>query len=178
MKKNFTSETLKKMKYELDNTTEKERGFVLCKRHDGLITYGKSHIGNIGEVKNGAFFQKVRVRNKCDKNEDFIGDYHTHTNKSDASIADLTSAFVYDVLRCVGSKPDNINCFRRKAETRDMSEEENVEHEYKEVLSKIRKINTMYKSNKISKEDANKLKHKLINAATSKLRAKFNIFKL
>ena len=107
----LTEELKKKMIDTLHKTQQIkiEMGFTLCSKSDNIIRSRGDRIGDSSEIE-----ISPRV---CEKDEKFLGGYHTHPNvDSSASARDLRYCGMAKMM-CIGGHADNkIRCYTWKHE--------------------------------------------------------------
>lgn len=91
----------KKMRYTLHKTQQSkvEMGFTLCSKPDNIIRARGDCIGSSCKM--------VIDSKKCEKDEKFLGGYHTHPGEdSHASAEDLRYCGIFKII-CTGGQTDN-----------------------------------------------------------------------
>ena len=173
-RKDFTSETLKKMKAVTKETKHDEMGFVLCRRDDGKITYGQpTCVGESCSIDTG--------KSKCKHAEKDIGIFHTHTTNDIASIEDLVIAHDQDVM-CVGRKTlipfplfnYRIDCYT-VIDRKTKKYADKVYEDYNRIRNSLQ---NKVEKNQISSKEAHIIKNNEFDKHTKKLLPLFHIFKV
>ncbi len=113
----LTEELKKKMRDTLLETqqTKVEMGFTLCSKPDNIIVSRGDHSGES---------LKIKIDSEvCEKDEKFLGGYHTHFGTdSSASATDLRYCGT-DKTTCIGGDTDNkIMCYIWKYEQQSLEE--------------------------------------------------------
>ncbi len=102
----------------------KELGSTFCTKSDNIIISRGNHIGNSNNV--------VIDPNVCDKDEKFLGGYHTHPKvDSNASAGDLIHCGTHKIV-CIGGETDNrIKCYTWKYVQLSIEDKYKMVDEYK-----------------------------------------------
>lgn len=121
----------------LDKTSKEEIGFVLCSK-DNIIRRGKYFVGSPSEM--------IVDPRTCEKDEKFLGAYHTHPkDDSQPSARDLRYCGIFKIV-CTGGKADNkIRCHTWKYEQPSVDEYNKMIYDISE--DKIEPKNPKYKQN-------------------------------
>lgn len=132
----LTEELKKKMRDTLLKTqqTKKEMGFTLCSKSDNIIRPRGDHTGDLLKIKIDS--------EACEKDEKFLGGYHTHFGTdSSASATDLRYCGI-DKTTCIGGYTDNkIRCYIWKYEQSSLEESN-------KIVDSINKGITKYENSK------------------------------
>jgi len=168
MIRRLTPITIRKMRDVLHSTKEVELGFPLC-----INT--KNYNINAGEVCKGKECV-IQVSHVCDKDEKFIGKYHTHVDKEGDNIQDLLGYYGWG-FGCYGRKPDKITCYQRKG-----SLDHDVFNQMKTARDRFNMVEDKfvesYASGQISKERAIKLHDDVTDTVRKKFYSLFKIDEL
>jgi ABC-type Zn2+ transport system substrate-binding protein/surface adhesin len=79
-----------------------EGGFTFCSKSDNIINAKGDHIGDNSKVKLNP--------DLCDKDEKFLGGYHTHPGDSSPSTTDLSHCGIQKIVCIGGENDDKIKC--------------------------------------------------------------------
>jgi len=173
-KKDFTKETIEKMKSTTKETKDFELGFVFCRKGNEKISYGKP-------ICVGEYCSVDTVKSKCKSNEKNIGSFHTHPTNDIVSTQDLVSAHDQDVM-CVGRKTLNpIPPFNNRVDCYTIIDKKTKKYAIK-VLDDMyeKEDNTWNKvdNNEISSKESHFILNKVHDESVKKLLPLFNTFKI
>lgn len=135
----LTDELKEVMRNKLYETREEKRetGFTLCSKPDNIINARGDHIGDPNKIK---IDPEV-----CNKDERFLGGYHTHPRgDSSPSVTDLSHCGVHKIVCVGGDIDDKIKCQLWKQKQISKGEVLTIA---KDLKNKKRPINPEYKIN-------------------------------
>lgn len=173
-RKDFTKETLEKMKSITRKTKDVEMGFVFCKTDDGKISFGQP-------ICTGKSCSIYTGESKCKPNEEDIGSFHTHPTNDIVSVGDLVHAHDQDIMYLGRKTLFPIPPFDNRVDCYTVIDRKSKKYADKilEDLDRI-KNNTwsMVENNQISSQDAHIILNNEYDKHVKKLLPLFNTFKI